>query len=876
MQNLKGKFMAILIAAILTASMGASTSLLSSASAHSPAWNIQTFSFCSVSPNPVGVGQTVNINFWVDLPPPTASGPNGDRWTNMTVVVTQPDGTKVTLGPFVSDDTGGTHTTYIPLAAGNYTFQMIFAGQTLTGANNAAQTNPYIGDYFEPSQSSPFALTVQQTAIASAQLTPLPTNYWTRPINALNNNWYTIAGDWLGLGVPIFGNTGMYNATGDFNPYTTAPTTAHILWTKPMAFGGAIGGDLGGTETSDYYATRQYEPDFSPIILNGILYLVDFPGSSNYPSGWSATNLQTGQTIWTINTPLTSAGLCTILRCGQVLDYVSPNQYGGLAYLWSTGTPASITNSIDATSTTPGLHITGTTYNMFDATTGNYILSIVNGTSMTLTVDQSGDLIGYFANATSHTLNEWNSTQCIIVGTNGLPAWEWRPTQNAIIPFSDGIMWTQPIPTNISGVSLPGNLGISAINSGVILMTIQSTIGGTMFQDGFIIEAGFSSTDGSQLWITNRTETPETLVSTGSTWCGQAVGSGVNVEIDESTGLITAYSLTTGVLLWGPTELPNSNPFSSLGSNEVVADGSIYIWRMGGDVYSYNLISGALNWQYHTPSGGADSPYGIEPIWTLQVGTVADGLLFLPEGHEYSPPLFHGAQQLALNITNGNVVWSIDAFDVAGGPAISDGIMATVNCYDNQIYAYGQGPSKTTVTAPDIGVTTATPITITGTVIDVSAGASQQAVAANFPNGLPAVSDASMTQWMEYVYEQQSEPNNVTGVPVTLTAIDPNGNTVTLGTATSDASGFYTYTYTPPIPGDYKVIATFAGTGAYYGSYAESAFYASSPSATPAPSATPITGLATMSGLTIGIVAAAIAIIIAIAIVGLLMLRKRP
>ena len=54
---------------------------------------------------------------------------------------------------------------------------------------------------------------------------------------------------------------------------------------------------------------------------------------------------------------------------------------------------------------------------------------------------------------------------------------------------------------------------------------------------------------------------------------------------------------------------------------------------------------------------------------------------------------------------------------------------------------------------------------------------------ANFPNGLPCVSDASMTQWMEYVYEQQPEPTNVTGVPVTLTAIDPNGNFVTLGTA---------------------------------------------------------------------------------------------
>jgi hypothetical protein len=250
-------------------------------------------------------------------------------------------------------------------------------------------------------------------------------------------------------------------------------------------------------------------------------------------------------------------------------------------------------------------------------------------------------------------------------------------------------------------------------------------------------------------------------------------------------------------------------------------------------------------------------------------------LLFLPEGHEYSPPLFHGAQQLALNITNGNVVWSIDAFDVAGGPAISDGIMATVNCYDNQIYAYGQGPSKTTVTAPDIGVTTATPITITGTVIDVSAGASQQAVAANFPNGLPAVSDASMTQWMEYVYEQQSEPNNVTGVPVTLTAIDPNGNTVTLGTATSDASGFYTYTYTPPIPGDYKVIATFAGTGAYYGSYAESSFIATNPPATTAPTATPTASVADTYFVP-AIVGLFVLIIIVLALVVILMFRKRP
>ena len=79
---------------------------------------------------------------------------------------------------------------------------------------------------------------------------------------------------------------------------------------------------------------------------------------------------------------------------------------------------------------------------------------------------------------------------------------------------------------------------------------------------------------------------------------------------------------------------------------------------------------------------------------------------------------------------------------------------------------------------------------------------------------------ARVNGW-QYVYEQQPEPTNVTGVPVTLTAIDPNGNTVPIGTTTSNAIGTYSVTWTPPIPGNYTIIATFAGSGAYYGSYAD-------------------------------------------------------
>ena len=238
------------------------------------------------------------------------------------------------------------------------------------------------------------------------------------------------------------------------------------------------------------------------------------------------------------------------------------------------------------------------------------------------------------------------------------------------------------------------------------------------------------------------------------------------------------------------------------------------------------MATGNFLWEYHSPPGGYESPYGIEPLWTFTVGTVADGKLFLPEGHMYSPPLFHNAQQLALNITDGSIVWSIDAFDVTSAPAISDGIMTTLNAYDNQIYTWGKGPTAMTVTAPDVGVSTATPITIRGTVIDKSAGTQQQAQLANFPYGVPAVSDASQTAWIEYVYMQQPKPIDTTGVPVTISVIDSNGNLREIGSATSDASGMFSLTWTPDITGDYTVIASFAGSESYYSSSAETSFFA--------------------------------------------------
>ena len=93
---MKTTFSATTIAILSTILLVSSMLLIPTTNAHNPGWNIPTYSFIVVSPNPIGVGQSVNVNFWVNIPPPTASAQYGDRWTNMSVIITHPDGTKET------------------------------------------------------------------------------------------------------------------------------------------------------------------------------------------------------------------------------------------------------------------------------------------------------------------------------------------------------------------------------------------------------------------------------------------------------------------------------------------------------------------------------------------------------------------------------------------------------------------------------------------------------------------------------------------------------------------------------------------------------------------------------------------------------------
>jgi hypothetical protein len=148
--------------------------------------------------------------------------------------------------------------------------------------------------------------------------------------------------------------------------------------------------------------------------------------------------------------------------------------------------------------------------------------------------------------------------------------------------------------------------------------------------------------------------------------------------------------------------------------------------------------------------------------------------------------------------------------------------MVSLNYYDGEIYCFGKGQTAVTVTGPESIQQLGDSVLFKGTVTDQSPGA----------KGTPAIADEYMTEWMEYLYMQKPCPQNAEGVEVKLETLDPNGNFYEVGTATSDASGYYSLDWVPPVPGKYTIYATFEGSESYYQSFSETAILvAEAPSA---------------------------------------------
>jgi hypothetical protein len=124
---------------------------------------------------------------------------------------------------------------------------------------------------------------------------------------------------------------------------------------------------------------------------------------------------------------------------------------------------------------------------------------------------------------------------------------------------------------------------------------------------------------------------------------------------------------------------------------------------------------------------------------------------------------------------------------------------------------------------------------------------------------------------MEYMFMDQGKPANAKGVPVTLSTLDPNGNFYEIGNTTSDINGNFGMTFTPDVPGDYQIFATFAGSKAYGASTASTYIsVAEAPQATPTPTPPPPSNTDTY------VIGFGTALIIVVAIgFAILILRKR-
>ncbi len=208
-----------------------------------------------------------------------------------------------------------------------------------------------------------------------------------------------------------------------------------------------------------------------------------------------------------------------------------------------------------------------------------------------------------------------------------------------------------------------------------------------------------------------------------------------------------------------------------------------------------------------------------------------------------------------------------------GNGIIGDSIIATLDTYDLQVYAIGKGATQTSITAtPGVSALNGG-VMITGYVTDTSPGTADTSIKLRFPNGVPAVSDESQSQWMLYVYKQFERPTNATGVPVTISVIDANGNYRTVGTTTADANGFFSFEWTPDITGKYTVYATFEGSHAYYSSFAQTAIGVTQAAASP--TATSGTGTSTVDQYLLPGIIAIIIVIIIVGAVLALMIRRR-
>ncbi|MEM2099535.1 MAG: PQQ-binding-like beta-propeller repeat protein [Candidatus Bathyarchaeia archaeon] len=777
-------------------------------------YSIKSHAYLSFTPNPIGLGQELLVNMW--LTPPSAEN---KYCAGYKVTIVKPDGSQDVIGPLNSYVADGTAWfTYIVDQVGEWKLKFEFPGQYFPAGrylNGEIVTNTsgtlYPAHYYEPTSTDWQTLTVQNEQVMSWHR-DLPTDYWSRPIPPNNREWYVIGGNWPWD--EFVGIGGWSTHDNYYGPYVTAPNSAHIVWKRLGALAGIIGGEAG-------QFSRLSNPGYPSVIFMGRCY---------------QTYTKPG---------VGSVAACYDLRTGEIY-YEIPTAQGGVTptylYYWRGVDTAVPGAEAAAAMNAELLTISGSGANArlikIDPYTGAVT---VNVTAMDVLMFRKGYFLTYQTNNTAagNRIINWTAQ---------------GSSSNFQSRIVSNISCTIPPSYRATTAGSYGALGAYDPESGITV--IQSR-----FQYANVYGAGYvavSLVTGQVLWNwTTSKNVIEGAYRPTNAWCRHG-----RYIAQYEQGFLKAFDLRTGKELWKSE--PTSYPWGEFWLyDEAAYENLIYGWNYDG-VYAFDENTGKIVWHWTDPAPPFETPYhynGTE-CYSINRGIVADGKLYVVNSeHTPSQPATRGWGLSCLNATTGEFLWKISGANLNPGPA-ADGYLTAASTYDGYMYVIGKGKSKTTVEAPMTAVTVGQKVVIKGSVLDMSPA----------QPGTPCVAKESMAAWMDYLHMQQPIPAEVKGVSVSLDAVDPNCNFVHLGDVVTDGmSGTFGFTWTPEIAGDYKITATFMGDDSYGSSFATTymtVVEAPQQTPTPEPPQAPPDYTWTIVGM-------GLAVIVAVAIVGVLLFRKR-
>ena len=797
-----------------------------------------------VSPTLIGLGQEVLVNVFTYPAPagPTYEGQSlvaqlNGGFANISVTITRPDGTKDTFKPVDvtleavgivepgrSQIVGHLMFNYKPSVVGNYSISASFPGQTYT--TDQISNTIKLSVFYKPSNSPATKFTVQQEKVSAGILdgspySPLPRDYWTNPVLADNREWAAISGDWTQRTYDILGS--------NYNTYSTSPASPHILWTRKIADAGLPGGIWGSLPYNSASASGSAPAPRLVAVLDGVIF-------RQLSGSFEAVDLRTGTLMWTA-----PGNAIQAQRLDLPYQTASQSNEGGISsWIWGTSSGSWI---------------------RYETSTGRVLQTITNvPTDLTSFKFDDGDSIAWVVQA---SLGTYNTTRPLKLSYVNLIKWDFQKMVNTVVysnvysnNWRDGIVW------NVS--ALTGDIveiGDNFFRGPTCFPFREANVVIVRNPNAMQIMAGYDYTTGAFLWKNNNTVLNLDVVIEGYS----TSSNGPHIMKDGASPNYVAYDVKTGNEIWRASmgELPwGAIPCYS----SVYHDGVNFFGSYDGHVYAYDAADGQLIWTSDYTGQEFETVENNQPFNGHAVG--ADGKLYYASATTYAMmPRPRFDILVCINETTGKFMWTLPIAIMPS--AIADGYLVGEDIDSGIQYVIGKGETKTTVSAPLSGVSFGGKVMITGTVMDMSPGA---------PN-TPAVSDSDMSMWMDYLYGQNAtllnNPPSVRGVDVTLSVLDSNGNHRNIGTTTSDTNGFFKFSWSPDIEGDYTVYASFAGSDSYWPSNAVTAFTVETAAPTSSPEQAQIN-----SAADIYLLPGIIAIIVAIAIVGivlaLLVTKKRP